>query len=210
MYIVNLNGSLFSSYEISKSPDRIVLGNGHLYYFDILSEVLTLYEFSPESRSSKEIGQLANYRSVSHAEIIGEKLYFIGTNKDYLNKEYDLADINDRFSYSGEAICSINLITGDFDELPVEFPIAFSKTPDDKLILYAYDDEGGYHFIEYNAKKDEFSGKIYHKIEMVYKFVICNEKKDIVYHKVNNTMSLTLTSIYPDKGEIELDAFLNE
>ncbi|HWT75242.1 MAG TPA: hypothetical protein VN258_11050 [Mobilitalea sp.] len=197
-------GALLNTYPITETTNKIVYGDGKIYYFDNSSGTASLYEFSLAKQISVKINDFTDYSAISQMEVIGDKLYFLGINQKNINKDYSLAEINDRFTYSGETLGCIDLNTGTLTELAVEFPISFSKAFDDNLVIYAYDENGGYYFIEYNTHECGFSKKTYHKIDMFNQFKIYNDKKDFIYIKLNLTTPLTSASIDPDKGEIEL------
>lgn len=202
---LDFDGSVINTYEIEKSPAHISVRDGSLYY--VVHEIngLCLYKYTLDGNESVKLTDITNYSDIIYMTVIADKLYFLGVNNKYINKDYTPANPDDMFSYSGEAIACIDLNTLSCNELAIDLPIAFSKAPDDNILIYAYDEEGGYYLTEYNTKDGSFSEKTYHKIEMINKFAVYNDKKDFVYQKSrDNTLILVSASIDPAKGETDL------
>lgn len=157
--------------------------------------ITTFYEFSMENQSTRELCQLNTINSIQKITVIDGYLYYIGINNDKINKEYTLTDENDTFYYSGEVIGVIDTKEKTTAEIPVDFPITFTKTQDNNLMIFAHDDEQGYYFTNYNIKKKSLSKKIYH--DPGYKFnnfVIYNKNNDFIYN-TRNTSKTSLTAV---------------
>lgn len=202
---LDFSGSLINTYQIDNTPAIIALGSGNIYYTVNSEKGVTLYKFPIDSKESVKITDITDYSSVKQMTVVDDKLYFLGININNVNKEYKLANNDDRFSYSGETLGYIDLNNASYYKLAVDFPISFSKTLDDNILIYAYDEDGGYYLNEFNTKDSKFTDKTYHTINMLNKFAVYNEEKDFVFQKSHgNTLALISASIDPAKGETDL------
>ena len=130
---------------------------------DLTSNTLTvinIYAFDLQDQSTTKIYQLTDLDSINDIEIIDDKIFILGIDNSRLNKEYNRVGDNDYYYYSGEVIKVVDMSAGTDSELEVDFPISFSKTLDNNLLIYAHDGIQGYYFIEYNCNKQEFSKNI--------------------------------------------------
>jgi len=203
--VYNLDGTIENSYKISETIGRHCVAEGRIFFSSDQTFQHSFYEYVPDSQSSIKLCTTNKYYDVSKLEATTDKLYFLGKNNDFVDLEYNLASVEDSFTYSGERISSIDLQTGEIKDLPIDLPVSFSKAPDNNLIIYAYDEEKGYYFIIYNTKSNKFSDKIYHNLGYLTSFDVYNKNYDIVFLNIQRSGHPTLTaaSIYPDQRTLK-------
>lgn len=133
--------------------------------------------------------------------MINDTIYFLGIDNNRINKEYSLAKDTDDYYYSGEVFSVYNIPEGKLTEVSVEYPVAFAKTWDNNIFIYAYDGEGGYHFTEYNTSNDSLSKKMYHDLGRLTVFDIYNKNNDIILLSTNTSV-VSLATASPGKDKI--------
>ena len=210
---MNLDGTIVQSYQVSEIITRLCVAEGQIYFLcDISDEVGDInkslfYRYDKDTQRSELLGSSDVYRRISKLEAANNRLYFIGIHPDYIDIEYSLASVEDRFTYSGERIACLDPATGVIDELPLDLPIAFAKAPDNNLLIYAYDEQKGYYFTVYNTGSKSFSEKIYHNLGDIMTFDVYNQDYDFMFlnlQKSGSRFTLTSASLSPDKGTKEL------
>ena len=203
--VLDPKGALIDSFPAS-SLGQIILVDGEIYNINQnVSNELWLEKFDKEANSIEPICQLTHYNSVTKADATDSGIYFIGSNNNYTDVNYSLADYEDRFKYSGERIAYIDLSTGEFEEIPIDLPVSMSATLDGNLVIYAYDQEEGYYFTIYDLDNKSFSEKIYHNLGRLTNFSIYNEDNDFIYLDVESTSyTIRATSLEPGQGRKDL------
>ena len=232
LYSVDFNGNISNSYILGESLaiNGLVIEQGIAFYTtsktlidkedmkdikdikdikdmeDIKETVeIGFYEFSMDSQSTEKLYQLTGIDTILDIEVVDDCIYFMGIDNERINKEYTLASDEDSYYYLGEVMGVIDTLAGTMSELAIDFPIAFSKTLDNNLMIFAHDGEEGYYFTEYSTAEGSLSEKIYHDLYKISKFDIYNEKNDIIYNSINTSvLTLSATSIEADNGTIEL------
>lgn len=204
--VMNLDGVLENSYTLPKDVSKFCVSGGCVFYIADYTNKILFFEFDMDTGKSVELGSLSNYNSINKIEEASGKLYFYGINKDYTKIDYSLASVEDRFSYSGERIGCLDLEGGIIEDLPIDLPVSFAKAPDDNLLIYAYDEKGGYYFTIYNTESKSFSERSYQNLEQLTAFDVINENYDFVYlnSQKRDKFILTVSSPYPDGGQKEL------
>ena len=190
----------------ASSLGQIILVDGEIYnIIQNVSNELWLEKFDKESNSTEAICHLTDYNSITKADATDSGIYFIGSNSNYTDVSYSLADNEDRFRYSGERVAYIDLTTGELEEVPIDLPVSMSATLDGNLVIYAYDQEEGYYFTIYDRKNKSFSDKIYHNLGRLPNFSIYNEDNDFIYLDVESTsFTIRATSLEPNQGRKDL------
>jgi hypothetical protein len=205
--VLNFVGDFQKSYILSGTVSKICLDGEDIYYvYSKGNDLYALARYSTVTQTSVPICDFDKFSSIKEIEIINNELYFIGINYDYTDKDYSLADLEDKFSYSGERIGCISLDTGTVEDIPVDLPILISNNPDDnQLVIYAYDEENGFYFSIYDTKKKSFSEKTYHDLGMMMNFDVYNTTNDFISFNITKEVkALTAASLAADKGFSEL------
>lgn len=212
LYAVDGSGNIVNSYNIENFSlgHPFIVVQEYVYYLSAVTtetglEVLELYEYDMQNGLSRSIIQFSDFIDVRQLEVVDGSIYYLDVNVARVNKEYTLADDNDDYKYEGEILGVVDIATGTSKELAIEFPVCFSKTWNNNLMIYAYDSQKGYHFIEYFIKDESFSEKIYHNLGKMMEFDIYNSEKDFIFTTLNTSLySLSAASIDSEKGIIEI------
>lgn len=190
---VNSKGKELASYHIDGAIDCLDIENGKAYYIvtNMIDEVkkvneISFYEYSFDKKSSKKLYQLKNTVSINKIEVVGQYIYYLGINSKKAGKQ-STAAMNDNYYYSGEVMSRIDTTSGSISEMPVEFPVSFTKAPKDKLMIYAYDPDKGYYFTEYNCTTDKMSKKEFCNLGSITQFTVYN-KKNIIFNTTNTSI----------------------
>lgn len=217
IYRADLSGEVKESYILDEYPIIKLAGDQERAFYVIEisdnedeslhthdSAVISFNEYVYETGAKKEIYKLTGVDYISQMVVVGDFIYFIGIDHKRLNKEYSLANSDDYYYYSGEFAGVIDINNKSMLELDIEFPVAISKTSDGRLLLYAYDQEKGYYFIEYD-KQDTVSDKLYHNLRKLAAFAVYNDNEDIIYSDINTSpYCLSAAALKEGKGTIEM------
>lgn len=148
--VLDSDGILENSYIIPDGVNQFCLDNNRIIYTGNSQNSITIKEYDFMAKASKELIEIPDFNNnLNKIELIADKLFFIGINNKYTDKSYTLANSEDNYIYSGERIGCYDLSAGTLSELSVDFPISFSATANNKLLIYAYDEDKGYYFIEF-------------------------------------------------------------
>jgi hypothetical protein len=210
---VDFNGNEITSFKVDTIPigGPFIISNNKLY-FTIINEYhtagdsysTTLYNYNIDTQSTQKLYEFINYSRIDKLEILNNKIYIIGIDNSKLNKEYKLVSENDSFKYSGEVLISYDLENNTVNELPIDFPITFSKTTDSNIMIYSHDDEKGYYFAKYNIKDGSLSDKTYHDLGLLTDFSIYNQNYDFAYSNGTTKHVLQASSVSSERGISEL------
>ena len=137
-----------------------------LYTIDIKTwEVTKLYQFN-------------DYEYLTNFTHVGEYFYVIGRLKEAPAKEYALHLDIDSYTYLGEQVSRIKLGGETIKEeiLPIDFPIDIVGTKNDTLLIYHYNEEKGFGFLEFNPTELTLNevGWTEHR-QKVSDFVVCED-----------------------------------
>lgn len=192
--VLDKDGKLINSYILDNYADRFCLGSNCLYYINANANPndRTLYAYSYDTQKSHIICDINGYMIIDDLICIDNRIFFLGINNDYIDKDYKLADSEDNFNYNGERIGCVDLATGTFNELDIDFPITYSKTPGGNLMIYAYDEEKGFYFTELDISVMKFTDRVYNNLENIYSFQIINDSNDFLYCKLKSDANFTL------------------
>lgn len=181
VYAVDAKGKESGEYLLEKAGNNyiqsLVVTGDKLYYlvslFNIVGnkpkEFYYLFEYDMQTGIEEEVYVFTEYLQINRIEVIRDEIYFIGKSLLLQSKSYQLYGYGSDYIYSGEVIGKINK-DGIIEELPIELPVTFAKTEDDQLMVYAYDNEGGYYLSEYQIEKGELSNKYYHDFGNEFNF----------------------------------------
>ena len=168
------------------------LGNGTISFLMIEGDVLycivgdgdlttwgpTLYTIDTKTWEVTKLYQFNDYAFLINVTRVGEYFYVIGTLKETPEKEYALHPDIDSYTYLGEQVSRIKLGEETIKEeiLPIDFPIDIVGTKNDTLLIYHYNEEKGFGFLEFHPTELTLNevGWTEHRQE-VSDFVACEE-----------------------------------
>ena len=114
----------------------------------------TLYTIDTKTWEVTENYFFENYDNILNFIEVGEYYYVIGYLKEVTEKEYTLHPDIDFYTYRGECISRIKIGEETIEEvIPVDFPIDIAKTNKDTVLIYHYNEENGFGFLEFEPEK---------------------------------------------------------
>ena len=110
-----------------------------------------LYEIDKQTWKATELYHFETYYYIPTCVRIGEYFYVVGKAKDIPNKEKETYPNMNSYTYSRDCVTRINLGEEVLQEeiIPVDVPIDITKTKEDTLLIYHYDEENGFGFMEF-------------------------------------------------------------
>lgn len=157
LYSVDFDGNKLDTYELGEDihANRLVIDGDKVVFSAYaltegengFEEGVRFYELTLNNKMTKVIYNFLDIDGLIKFEFIDDFIYFLGTDNKNIHKEYTLASNEDDYVYNGEVLGYIDTTHETWVEIPVEFPISFSKTADSNLLIYAHDNKG-YYFIE--------------------------------------------------------------
>ena len=136
----------------------------------------TLYTIDTTTWEVTEIYQFEDFWLISNFAHVGDYYYVIGNLKDIPYKEFELHPNVDYFSYNGETIARIKAGEEETKEerLPIDFPIDIVATNKDTLLIYQYNENVGYEFLEFYPEEQVIQEVGWKQTDSVlYGFVQC-------------------------------------
>lgn len=221
LYSVDVSGNILKSYNLGEMAiNEFTIDQSKVYYTtseqvgcseneseeDHMDHdsIIGYYEYSLENQSVNKLYEHTSLTRIDEMKVVQGKIYYMGIDNKRLNKEFTLAADEDYY-YSGEVFGMIDIATGNATELPIDFPVAFSLTLDNNLLIYAHDGDGGYYFTEYDTKEGTLADEIYKDLGKMYRFGTYNEENDIIYNSLyTSTPNLSATTIDSENSTIEL------
>lgn len=205
--ILNLDGETVKEIEIGISVgiSAITVQDGILYYSRLTfgENKSRIYSLDLNTEIITEICVVEGFKEINHLYVINNVVYFIGADETLSGKYYDILNLNDNFLYNGEVIKSYDIENGELNTVFDGFPIAFTKTVDDNLIIYAYDEKNGYYFQEHNILNNEGGKKVYSDISgMPSSFNLTENKDKVIYI---SDMSLKISELSESKNAVVLE-----
>ena len=116
------------------------------YGSDVYAE---LYQLDVTSKKISKVKTYEQYHNITRMAMLKGELVMLAKSTKAAAKEPVLRDARDIFNYQGEVI-----ITKNGDVVFDEFPILFTVTGEEEMLLYAHADNKGYYYA-----KAEFDGK---------------------------------------------------
>ena len=142
------------------------LGTGAVYFLRVEGNILycvvgdgdlttwgpALYTIDTKTWEVTKLYQFNDYDYLINITRVGEYFYVIGKLKEAPEKEYTLHPDIDSYSYLGEQVSRIKLGEETIKEeiLPIDFPIDIVGTKNDMVLIYHYNEEKGFVFLEFN------------------------------------------------------------
>lgn len=188
--VLDENGNLINTYSLDRFAQFFCVGKDGIYYMDSKSNPSnrTLYKYSFDTLKSEKLCDVNGYPLIKNIAYSDGKLFFLGENTDYIGYQISV----ENFIYNGERVGYVDLSNNTYNDLDIDFPIAQSKTVDGNLMIYAFDEEKGYYFIELDTSLMKFGDRIYNDLDTIFTFQIINEKNDFLFCKLKDNASFTL------------------
>lgn len=139
-------------------------------------------------------------RGIVNFEVTSQGIYLLAEDKNLYDKSYLLADPMDSFFYKGEFLAYLDFDTLTITRMDVEFPISFSTTVEEKALVYGYDEEQGYYFVECDGKTNQVSKKMYKNLRNLKEFA-CTSDKDIILYQFFTLSETGVAAISVSKNE---------
>ena len=110
----------------------------------------TLYTIDTKTWEVKELYCFENYSFLFNVSHVGDYFYVIGHLKEVPEKEYEQHPDIEEYTYHGECISRITLEEEVLQEeiIEIDFPMDIVGTKKETLLIYHYNEEKGYGFLE--------------------------------------------------------------
>nr|WP_041703700.1 hypothetical protein [Lachnoclostridium phytofermentans] len=207
LYILDSDGNTSASYLFNEEliPNNIIYSDNSILYTARKfnpdnKEAITLCRYNFGEENTEIIFEFDNLSNIISMEKIDNYLYIIGTNLQ--KKESDRFQSNDYYEPCGEELMSLNLDTMSYELILFERPTILSKTPDNKLLIYGYEEGRGFYFTTYDPVNKSESSRIYKEYPLMC-LTACDKDAYIFTSSVNPTQSITIGSLKTN-GVIEL------
>ena len=194
--VYDLNGTCVEEVEIALGSGNLGLltsKEDKLYCitvktaFELKSWGPALYEIDTKTWEVKEIYFFEKYDTAINFAMVGDYVYMIGHLKDIPEKEYTLHPDIDNYEYRGECISRIKLGEETVKEeiLPIDFPMDIVGTNKGNLVIYHYNEEKGFGFLEFDTQKATLNEVGWSKKQIaIYDMVQC--KDGFLFERVND------------------------
>ena len=191
--VYDLNGTCVKEVEltIGTGINLLTAKEGTLYCISMKSESATwgptLYTIDTKTWEVTEVYLFEKYSTMINFAMVDDYVYVIGYLKDVPEKDYTLHPDIDTYEYRGECISRIKLGEEEIKEetLPVDFPIDIVGTSKDTLVIYHYNEEKGFGFLEFDPENVILTEVGWSKKqELIYGMVQC--KDGFLFHKTND------------------------
>ncbi len=160
--VYDLEGTCVKEVELTLGTGNIrflTAKEGTLYCIAMKSELATwgptLYTINTKTWEVTELYQFESYSNINNVVCVGDYFYVIGYLKEVPEKEYTLHPDIDFYTYQGECISRIKMgeETPQEEIIPVDFPMDIVETNKDTLLIYHYNEEKGFGFLEFDPEK---------------------------------------------------------
>ena len=191
--VYDLDGTCIEEVELTIGTGINLLSakEGKLYCISMKSELATwgptLYTIDTKTWEVTEVYLFDKYSTMINFAMIGDYVYVIGYLKDVPEKDYTLHPDIDDYEYRGECVSRIKLGEEEIKEetLPVDFPIDIVGTSKNTLVIYHYNEEKGFGFLEFDPEKVILNEVGWSKKQqLIYGMVQC--KDGFLFQKTND------------------------
>ncbi len=161
--VYDLTGACVKEVELALGTGNISLltaKDGKLYCIASKSDETswgpTLCSIDTSTWEVEELYFFENYVTMINFAPIGDYFYVIGWLKDAPDKEYTLHPDIDNYVYQGECVSRVKLGQENpkAQILPIDFPMDIVGTKKDTLLIYHYNEEKGFGFLEFDPKQE--------------------------------------------------------
>ncbi len=111
----------------------------------------TLCTIDTNTWEAEELYTFHSFSSISNMVLLGDYCYILGIVSNPPVKNYDLPNKDMEYEYRGETIARVNIIGEEkvLEKMQVEFPILIAKKNEDSMLVYSFDEEQGFVFLEF-------------------------------------------------------------
>ncbi len=213
--IFNKDGDLEKKYILDEenSISQIIYYDNAIYYitttingFNPMTPVLRKYDFNNEEITA--LYMFESYSDINKMVEINGKLYILGCDNEHID---DVVLYNEEGNYrnNGEIVTVYDIAKDKMSNFYDNFPVAIDKTPNDELMIYTYDKNGGYGFIKYSNKENKFYEKTYYDLKKLYNFSMISNS-EFIYSSPFIDSRVIITSLNAETNiEIFDDIYLN-
>ena len=157
--IYDLSGSCIEEQELffgNGTPMAMFAEGDALYVLNPksadLSVVYTIYKIDTTTGNVEEVAALPGFSFIKHFVHLGDYFYVLGIAENAEAKNYTLHPDVISYEYAGEAVARINVEEENpmLEQIQIEFPISFFTTNKNTLVIYAYTEEKGFGYFEFD------------------------------------------------------------
>ena len=111
----------------------------------------TLCRIDTNTWEAEDLYTFHNFSSISNMVLLGDYCYILGTVSNPSVKNYDLPNKDMVYEYRGETIARISVTAEEkvLEQMQVEFPILITKRNEDSMLIYSFEEEQGFVFLEF-------------------------------------------------------------
>lgn len=185
LYVVDKTGNTTARHVFDEeiTLHNVVYFENAIYYtIDTIKDaaaVPALCKYDLTDKAKTELYVLDGFSSVKKMIEIDGILFVLGCETASHSRQVQLFEKSDDYIYSGEAVVTFDIKTGEYLSFNDDLPISISKTPNNKLVIYSYDENGGYGFSTYDPVIKAFSDKTYCDFRMINDFAMFTETEFI-------------------------------
>lgn len=158
----NGKGELLGTYDLGEGEHTLICILGDcLFSFTFQGNGYVIQEYDLQK------GTLVSYpveecpSSADAMCVTDTDFYLIVCDEMSDTEDIERYDENDGYYSMGEKVLRISRADNTLETVGIPHVIAMNKKEEDMLCFYAYDEEGGYYFQDYNWKTNTFGEKIY-------------------------------------------------
>ncbi len=183
IYAYDKNGKEIKRYIIDRgtSFNNLTFYDNALYYTISTNkgweQVQALYKYDLETEQEAQLYIFDSFTDIMKMTEINGALYILGIDKALSKREVELFNADDEYYYLGENIVKFDIASGEYSEFYNELPVTFSAVPSGDMIIYSYDENGGYRFVRYEADRDCFELTKYHNLRKIQSIVMVSENE---------------------------------
>lgn len=138
----------------SPSPVCFEAKGERLYFIFQTPSGYGVYFCDTNGNNLTEMGIADDFSDIFKAVICSDEVYLIGTPKDdceHISKKITLESGNTAFFESDLRIIEYMDKSGQLHKVEAEYPITLTSKSDGTILIYAFDETGGYYFYELNS-----------------------------------------------------------
>ena len=129
----------------------------------------SLYEFDLETEAIKPLYQFeGEFFGFYGMVALEDSIFIIQRYRNDKEQEMVRYDENDWYSYEGELLFHYDIVKDEMKTVDIPNIKLITKKNDTELLIYAYDQEGGFYFTSYNPISRDLGDKIYTDMKIDY------------------------------------------
>ncbi len=140
--------------EITIYPVGIDIYEGKIYILCNVLNTFKVYEYDMSAKKLLQAYAAEDFSYIEKMEANADGIYLIGSPKsggEHISEKFTDENGNEKyFEYDTKVIECINK-NGEFKNIEAVYPIAFTSKKDTGIIIYSFDETGGFYFTEFNG-----------------------------------------------------------